>query len=462
MRASRSALRGSLPLCLLLAACGARSSLLGPGGAEGDAGSGGAGSSSTSPGGDSTSPGGAGGSLLTSCPSFALDGQPLSPTPILGEHTFDPWLAATELDGSRGGLVFIDHDGPQADSTFQVASVALDDPWGPWPSSLGASGLHGVAEGFVVGPNAGGRFSMLTTEEDCCGGAPVGMVVWSPEAGVSGAEGQFWNDVPPGLPLFVGANGSHYVAGYQRLLGDDLHHLTLAGVVFGGGPATAAATISACSLGVPLSGAALPLGGGFVLAQSNGRPFGKCLTDDLADGPASRLQIVTLSADTAQATLTFEADEPGTFISGARLAAAPGGAWAVWERVGFEPQSERRLQILRLDDAGLPVDGKILEVGWGLGSSPFAIASLGSLLALATMDVGDDDALTIAIRVLDQNGVPSGEAAFLFGPDLEVDRGVGLLAAPAGDRLLVTWSESSTVGDDARRVRLARLACTEL
>lgn len=462
MRASRSALCGSLPLCLLLAACGARSSLLGPAGAEGDAGSGGAGNGSTSPGGGSTSPGGAGGSLIESCPSFTLDGPPLSPTPILGNHTFDPWLAPTEPDASRAGLVFIDHDSPQADTVFQVASVALDDPWGPWPSSLGASGLHGFAEGFVVGPDTGGRFSMLTTEEDCCGGAPVGMVVWSPQAGVAGAEGQFFNDVPPGRPLFVGENGGNYVAGFPRLLGENLHHLTLAGVVFGSGPATAAATTSACSLGISLSGAVAPLGGGFLLAQSNGRPFGKCLTDDLADAPASRVQIVSLSADTAEATLTFEADEPGTFISGIRLTPAPGGFWAVWERVAFAPQVERRLQILRLDSAGVPLGDELLEVHWGLGSSPFAIASLGSLLALATVDVGEDDGPRIAIRVLDQSGGLGGEADFLFLEGLELDLGLGLLAAPGGDQLLVTWSESVTLDDDTRRVRLARLTCTEL
>ncbi len=385
-----------------------------------------------------------------------MDGPPLSPIPgFAAGYQFTPWLASTEPLGARAGFVYIEHPTP-FDEFLQVASVALDDPWGPWPTSLGPSAFHGLNDGFVIGAGDNGTFSMLTTDEPKnASNDPAGMVVWAPQAGSPGAAGQFFDDVPPGTPLLVTSNGERYLAGFQRLVGGDLRHLTLARVAVGGGGLTSVETSVACATGATLAGAAVPQGDGFMAAFSNGRPFGKCQTDDLIDGPPSRLQIVTMKDAPSNAMQVFEEDEPSTYILQVHLSPTNDGAWAAWERISNGPPFERRIRLVHLDAAGSPVGGSTLEVGFGVVSAPFAIASLGARVAIATKT----DAGGVGVIILGGDGEIVSQTSLDGGPGLEPDGSVRLLGSPSQSQLLVGWAESSTIGNDNRVVRLARLAC---
>lgn len=472
MCSSRLGFLGAVSLGLALAACGARSTLSLPAGAAAEGGSGGSGttasttSSSSAAGGSggtgsTTGSGGTGGSggatpVLT-CSTLVVDGPALTPVTGFGSgYQYAPWLAYTEPDRSRAAFVYVED--PQPFGEFmQSASVALTDPWGAWPASLGPSAHHALSDGFVVGGGRSGRFTMLTTDEPKnAGNDPEGMIVWAPHAGMSGAEGQYFDDVPPGRPSLVASNADRFIAGFQRSVGGSLQHLTLAGVSFGLGPVSIGQAVT-CGLGASLAGAAIPLGNGFLAALSNGRPFGKCLTDDLADGPPSRLQVVTMNENPSLAKLTFEHDEPGTYIVQTHLAPAPGGAWVAWERASSGPPFPRRIQLVRLDAAGAPVDGTILEVSFGTSTEPFAIASLGQAVAVAARS----DVLNLSVHVVGSDGAPLGAATFEPELGLGSDGSVALLASPIPGRLLVGWSEWSVVNNDHRRVRLARLACAD-
>jgi hypothetical protein len=392
-----------------------------------------------------------------SCTALAVDGPPLSPImAIAGGYQFSPWLARTEPDASRAAFVYVENPKPFGE-LVPVTSVALEDPWGAWPASLGPSAYHDVTDGFVIGPGREGRFSMLTTDvPNNAGNVPTGMVVWAPQAGVPGAEGQFFDDIPPGYPLFVTSNGASYLAGFQRLLADGgPYQLSLGRVSIGGADPYDFNAPIACAIDATLAGAAIPFGDGFLAAFSNGRPFGKCLTDDLADGPPSRLQISVMPSAPSKAALTFEADEPDTYVFQAHLTPANVGAWAAWERIPFGPPLERRIQLLQLDGAGAPLSGKIIEVGFGTVGVPIAIASLGSLLVIATTNPTG----ALEVHVLAPDGSMVGETAFEPEQGFGMATSVALLGSLSADHLLVAWGEDSAINNDDRRVRIARLAC---
>jgi hypothetical protein len=465
----RLASRGVAPLCLVLAACGARSSLLpgeeaasGGGGSGGTAsGGGGAGpgtTSSTSVTTSSSGGGGAGGAVSGVCDGLVVDGPPLSPTPLVGNKQAAPWLARTAKDGGAAALVYLETEN-QLGGFWQSSSAALPDAWGAWPAALGPSAIHGLTNGFAIGPGEDGRFSMLTSDEPNDAGGPTGMVMWAPKAGVSGAEGQFFDDVLPGFPVLASSNGDGHLAGFQRVVGGDLHHLELGWVTLGG-PQLSFYDPAACSIFAPLSGEAIPVGEGFLAAFSSGRPFGSCLTDQFPDGPPTRVQIVTIPGHPVNPTLMSEYDQPDQYVFQTHLAPTAGGAWAAWERIPFEPPFQRRIQLVRLDATGVPGGGAILEVGYGTVAAPFAIAGLGKRVAFATMVEASEAGPHVSVWLLDEDGSPLGQAAFQAEPGFFLDYSVTLLASPAGDHLLVAWSESSAINNDDRRVVVARLACT--
>ena len=463
MRSSRLALLGSVAFGLLLAACGSRSSLA-PGDASGEGGIGGGGGAGGTGAGNPTSTsssGGSGGSVTPPCNVLLVDGPPLSPVPAIGNKQFVPWLVRTEPDGSRAALAYYEVQDPASEFLLS-SSVALDDPWGPWPASLPTSASHGQTEGVVAGPASEGRFSMLTNDvPNNMGNVPTGMVVWTPVAGVPGMQGQYFDDVPPGSPVLVTSNGGEHLAGFQRAIGAGLQHLTLARISADGGPFSFGDSVT-CALDTGLAGAAIPFGGGFLSALSNGRPYGSCLTDDLPDGPPTRLQIVSIPSSPATATLTYEQEQPASFVFQAHLTPAEGGAWAAWERIPFEPPYDRRIQLLQLDAAGFPVNGKVIEVDHGIVSAPLAIASLGSRVALATVRQlpGEVPVPVVGIHVLSEDGSLLAEAGFTAGEGFSLDYSVALLSSPAKDHLLLAWSESSAINNDDRRVRVARLVCS--
>ena len=123
--------------------------------------------------------------------------------------------------------------------------------------------------------------------------------------------------------------------------------------------------------------------------------------DDIAKaggwGPAGRgifVEQITLSEDGKSFTSKIKYDQYDTAGK-----PAEGGAWAAWERIPFEPPFERRIHLLRIDLAGFPVNGQVLEVGYGTVAAPIAIAALGSRIALATI-IDEPGSAAVGLRVV--------------------------------------------------------------
>lgn len=441
--------------CFLVAACGAKSDLDSPDGSGGAPGGngGGASVSGTGASGPQTATGtssGTGG-LEVVCDALEIEGPALSPAPWApGTLQFSPALVRTELDGS--GVAFVYTQGANVPGAMlNVASVVFD-AWGPWPSSLGQGTAVITASQYAVGGGQDGWFSVLAPDSF----SPT-MTVWTQAPAAMEATGQQWDDVPPSMPRFVTSDAQYAVAGLARPAGPGLSYMSVVYVPWGFLPTPD--TVVACATDAALAGAATVLDGGLLWAVSNGRPFGKCLTDDLTDGPPTRIQIVKAKEDPLDANVTFEQDDPSTYIFQIQLAPSSGGAWAAWERIQFEPPLQRRIQLVQLDNAGLPVTGKIIELSTGVIGYPIALTSLGSRPVLATVTPTDSGLLGLGVYVLSDNGELQTQTILVPDPGFEMGSGAALFGEPNGKRLLVAWDEISAVNNDERRVRVERLLC---
>jgi hypothetical protein len=437
----------------LTTACGSRSDLLtSEPPAEGTGGTTSTPTTTTGAGGA-----GAGGAdPLGTCDVLVLDGPPRSPEPAFeGWEQAVPWLTPIEASSSRVALSYLEAKSIPLTS-LQTSSVAIDTPWGAWPDALGASAPHTPTLGFVAGPGSEGRLSLLTSDEPNNAGQATGMVVWFPPAGIPGAEGQYFDDLPPGAPTFVTAREGEWLAGFQRVLGDGLYHLSLARIT---SPLTTASfePAAGCATFSTLSAAAVPFQQGFLLATSSGRPYGKCLTDDLTDGPPSWLHIVRLPGSVADPEVLVEYSWSDTYVFQVHAIPAATGTWLAWERLPFAPPYERTVDLVQLDGDGYPVGEHLAPVPGEVGV-PFALAALGDrpVVAGTRQDAGGSRVLDV--RVLTEQAEILGQITLTPDPGYLMDASVQLLGSPAGDRLLVAWAESpATAG--IRRVRVARLAC---
>ena len=400
--------------------------------------------------------GGSGGQLLGTCDVLVLDGLPRSPEPAFeGWEHAGPRLTSIESDGSRAALSYLEAKSVAADLR-QASSVAIETPWGPWPESLGTSATHTPTLGFAAGPGLDGRLSLFMSDEPNNTGQATGMVVWFPNAGVPGAQGQYFDDLPPGYPLFVTAREGEWLAGFQRTMGNGLHHMSLARIT---SPLTTASfePAAGCALSVALSAAAIPFKGGFLVAASSGRPYGTCFEDNLTDGPPSTLHVVHFPAALTEPKPLAEYTVSDTYVLQIRATRSNTGAWLAWERIPFEPPFERNIEFARVVADGPPEAGlfgpKTGEVG-----VPFAIAALGDLPVLASTRPDESGTRVLEVQVLTKEADVFGQITLTADAGFAMDASVDLLASPAGDQLLVAWGEVPVTGG-VRRVRVARLAC---
>lgn len=451
--ARRPASAAALASTLALSACGSRSDLLSfepP--AEGTGGTASTLTTSTGAGGA----GAGGGDPLGTCDVLVLDGPPRSPKPAFeGWEQAVPWLTPIEANTSRVALSYLEAKAIPITS-LQASSVSLDAPWGVWPETLGASAPHTPTLGFVAGPGSQGRLSLLTSDEPNNAGQATGMVVWFPDAGIPGAQGQYFDDLPPGAPTFVTAREDEWLAGFQRVLGDGLYHLSLARIT---SPLTTASfePAAACATFSTLSAAAVPFQQGFLLATSSGRPYGKCLTDDLPDGPPSSLHVVRLPGSVSDPEVLVEYSWSDTYVFQVHATPAAASTWLAWERLPFAPPYERTVDLVQLDGDGHPVAEHLAPVPGEVGV-PFAITALGDRPVVAGTRQDASGSRVLDVRVLTEQAEILGQITLTPDPGYLMDASVQLLASPAGDRLLVAWAESpATAG--IRRVRVARLAC---
>ncbi len=398
-----------------------------------------------------------GGSSPATCDKLVMDGAPISSDPSTpGWEQLWPRIVPIQNDGSQVGVTFLERPNG-ATKPYYATSIVMDNPWGTWPQNLGVSALHGANEGFVVGPGANGRFSMLTTDMPNNENVSKGMVVWFPNAGVAGAQGQFFDDLAHGYPLFVTHRAPEWLAGFHRKVTDELQHLGLARIT---SPVTSAAfdQAFACATYAGLSASAVPVADGFLVAMSNGRPFGHCLTDQFADGPPIHIQIVSLDKLGAVPVLRGEYTEADGYVFQVHTAKSVSGAWIAWEVIPFQSPFERRIRLMRLDATGTPTLAKPIHLDYGVVGVPFALTTLGDLPVLVMQGMTKNLGGLIDVRLLAENGDVLAAASIEADTGTTINASISTVGSPEGRHLLVAWDEDAS-NATPRRGRIARLAC---
>lgn len=459
MRSFRSSL--AAVLALLLAACGARTTLRDYEGASGPSGvtSGAGGSGAGGSGAGGNGAGGSGGAPLgPQCPALVAAGAPITfDAPSPAHHQDLPTLLP--LDAAGVAVVFA-HNPVEAPADVLVeirhASFA---PWGLWPTSLGVAITTAEIGGqvYTAAPTDATGFALELQNVGSGGKLEYGSVSFAPLA----LAGKSYSPAPPSFPIsgFVGSyaafaarvHGGHLV-GHQALSGTP-YELILSLTDSGG--VKQVWSEAACATDRMLADA-VGLGLGGLVAFDSGRPFGLCMGDGLP-GPPTELQIgsFTPGQPLVHGT-TVKLTDP---LRSLHLTERSDGAWVVWQENGASAFTPPPIQAMRVDVNGAPASSPIAVNGGGT-IGPTAATRLGDGVAVAWIDSTEPSAPTLLFQVIEASG-ELGAAASL--PTLEAwqtgDR-ISLLGSADGRSLLLAWSGMPDPGGDAlRRVYVARFDC---
>lgn len=466
-------------LALNLVACGARTFLNDLGAADRDettaassSGSGGAGggatttSSNNSSSASSTGAGGSGGGpIVTSCPNPVLQGDMLT----FGDADAAAFAPNLVLFGdARAGLVHARQSLVAATpATVRVASFAA---WSAWPPAVELSSDledYDGAKPFLPGTFlAGTRLQIQASPQSFAllftGPGDYGLFV-SPSVTTLGLISEPYG-MNPGKRLFTmepSAAKSGHLALAEMPMGNGVYALT----------ANTSTTSSAqnfqqvgCAT-TPLAAAATHVGDYDWL-------FGAALGTDLIwdlgmncekpwvkAGPANRLSFARLDHSGYPAT-PGDTIEAKSQILRVRMAHHSKGAWAVWSE--HPDGGLTTFHAVRIDEAGAVVSPHYTGFSQEgqVEADSFDIDSLGNRFVIATVAT-DGDTPTIVVQGLDFGPNNTGSFWELFiKPEGTVEGPLDIVASPAGDALLLTWTEKPA-GSDARRLRVARIDCTE-
>ncbi len=475
-------LRPLLALTVVFAAaCGSRSGVLVSDTAAGGGGStssttGGTTSSSTGGttstvttgggGGDGCESGGAGagGSIVVDCSILEVKGPPAFLEGGFGFNEHHPLWVPSSDDGQQVTLLTSQQqaEGPEGDIPPTRVMHTTLQPWKAFPSggALGPTDMADAEGGtmFTGGRAAGGKFALLFANA-------------TPPGDGLRFSSQFvpFESTPPlseevsstaDLALFAVKGPCGHLLGMESIGVSGGADGYVVETVFVGndGSLTGPATLG-CATGAMFADA-VPWDGGWLVALSNGGPFGggggEC-PDPGLEWPDD-VQIVFTDGKTFTETGTVGAPGGATDV---KMAARSDGAWVV---VGTPPGQVVNGMFLgaRITQGG-EVD-KMFPVGGGDPNlenpmnGTLTAASLGDQLAVAWIDFGGDKGPFIHVKVFDPDGNPTGQAQVFAGTSLM--GAPSLLGSPSGAELVLAWAETPDQGmNDGDKIRAVRIDC---
>lgn len=415
-------------LALLLAGCGARSSLLDAVASPPDAGT-------VEP--PPPPP---------ACVPLTAAGPPVTLSEVVGFGARRPALVPLG-DGSTTALVFGLHpSGSSEPSPDAIADVVLA-PWGVWPPAVNAP--HQVAEAggeaFVVAPGPEATYALFAAAPG--GGSQFAASV--DPAGTAALAPVY----EKGAPRFLARSGNALLRSYETGDGDD--------------PAAALRWLIAdvqqneqpelgtfnCGLD-SLVGDAIPFFTlGFLAAATNQaiNPLCTAPNGTFAQGPATELLIRGYPLD-GTAIMTPQAIQLGDAIERVRLVPRSAGAWVLAQTRGTDG-SRGPVEARRIDGAGM-IEAAFTAVSAApAGTFGFAAAPLGDGFAIAWVEAAG----AIGVAAFDAAGVQRGATSIPIASPATVADPVAVLAAKDASAIVVAWSEEAPGA--AARVRVTRLGC---
>jgi hypothetical protein len=452
--------RRALPALALLglAACGARSQLLGAddGGNAGGGGSGGSGGTptTTGEGGTTTSS-----TTTTTTTTTGEGGGPQGVCAVLEyatpfaslvggvtAHQRSPKMAYSADDGSRVTVATAWQFAETPNPPLELRRTSLE-PWPTFPGTgLGNTNkmdLDGGAS-FAIAPSPGDRFALLFADFQ---ESPPGGLRFSADFDPDAANPPDTILLTPfaeeALLLEIGKPG-YLWAGRSS----GAYHTLSGGIVDPIGGAITSLLLG-CADTPPLA-AAVAHEGSFLLAYTIAAT--EVLDCDIgAPGPAKNLFVARVNADG-----TFEGLNQVTSVATAdlRLAARSGGAWIVWTENGGEdlPPS---IQVGQLSAQGVYQPVNNMYANYQPGS--VAVTSFEDFLVVAWIEAEPEGA-SPHVQVFTPDGTAAGAitvqaTGLAKGP-------LSLLANPAARQAALAWSEEGEPGSKDQ-LRITRVDCLD-
>jgi hypothetical protein len=329
-------------------------------------------------------------------------------------------------------------------------------PWDAWPSdgTIEPSYLADLDRGATFAATRSGdeRFAVLAGDGDDPS-PPDGVhahLALTPGSGMQSAT-SIPIDEFADLAHFIAASPSAFLVGFNKQL---LHEQTYMGIA-----ASADGTTTylgpfhvACDPDGP-SADAEAVGETWLIAASSGADLAtdSCFTSLV--GPADRIHIAGVDGSgELSAGETVFTQSPVTRV---RTAAHRDGMWVAWTEAGIDAVAP--IHAVRVDTAGTVVTAVIdlaMPLQHAAQTGSIAADRLGTRLAVAWVDDPAGNPPDVAVAVHDGETLV---AEALYQPEGGVFGAVSVLGSPAGDAVLVAWSE--LVGSESR-VRLARFDCS--
>jgi hypothetical protein len=430
------------PFLALLAACGARTSLVTSDAAStSGSGGGGAGGSSvtvTSSSSTGSSSGGAGGS--SGCDALVVvEPVTVAPTPTLARA---PEIGLPDASGEFF-LSFI--EGPS--ETPGLLRAVRMAPFTVWPPEFGAYlDLDTDILDYVAGPGPAGPVALI---HHGSGGLTFIATTFLPQLDSvpigSGETDLLFVTGIPDRSLFAQAypspsNSVLNVGSYQP----------------GSLPQTEEPLICITS---PELGAAVPSGSGFLAAFVEPNPPESSCEPD-APLPGTVVSLMRYESPVAPGSFLerkqgarFVASEP---IAHLHLAPTSFGAWVVFQTDGSTSLTFPQVVAARVDFSGQPVvPGELIGVSPdGVTSGPIAVAALGDAVAVAWIETLDPTTPRVVIQIVGPDGSLGAATSFLT-EEAWFSRRIRLQASADGRGLLAAWE--GNFGDVL--IGMARIDC---
>ncbi len=405
--------------------------------------------------------GGTGGVAVTGeCSALKVAGPPAILSGGQNTHQRTPVWTLSSDDGSQVTLVSASQvaEGPAGgDFPVNIVHTSLS-PWVNFPSGqvLGVSFTADADGGssFAASRSPGDRFALLFADPM----APQTSLVFSNEYQPSSAS------LPTLQNVDFGSNFAAFVTQGKggHLLGSLLPVVSIGGngyefrALMVGNDGTQKPTLSLGCAASAMFADAVELGGGWLMAMSNGSVFGAPDCSGPTFNWPDEVQIAVVKEGAATNTDFLGAPGGATDV---KMAKRSDGAWLA---IGTPPGQVVSAMVL---GARLNVEGKVVstfQIGGGdvllenVLDHTLTIASVGDYLAVAWVDFAGDKGPFIRVKTFDPEGNPAAKLE-IFVPGLPIGA-PALLGSPISNSLVLAWSQppdpGSGSGDSMRAVRL--------
>jgi hypothetical protein len=462
-------LRSAIGFCIasLTLACGARSGLLDPTSTGGTAGSspsiggsggsalggsggalGGSGGIATGGGGlggfagtsGTGGSGGTGGTVVPDCRGPLLEGI-ADITGVNAHDEMDPAMTISSDDGSKVTLMFrwqaLEPIDPIGIPPAKLGHLDFD-AWQPtWPENLGQTWVaesYGSGSSFALGGGPGDFHSFLYFDDGFTSEF-VGMAFAAAAIPKSGPPPLKQIDDLDARALFVSEGIADHLIGWEKETDPGTNRFTYGRVQ--GGKFFGWAD-SGCSKTRPISASAVRVPNAYLMALTSESPFGwQC-----SPGPTPFEMQLVRSGDSLWPELVWAT---GQNIA-TRQVLLVRGTNRIWF-LSQDDSAAAEIRAITLDLDGNPIASLGPLVQSGMTNGPFAATTVGSRLVLAYPSSSGTE---IVVDVFTETGTKIFDTV----TGVSSPPPYGILGAPGGNRLLVSWAAPNAAGE--KRVQVAR------